>query len=117
MTERSVGVLLPPEFPPEGLRDAARRTERAGFDSLWLFESCFWTGGIATSAVALAATERIMVGLGIIAALYPNPAMTAMEFATLVPAGSCPASVTACRNGCGRSAPPRRRSWRPLRKP
>lgn len=83
MVERLVGVVYRPEFPLEGLGDAARRAERAGFDSLWLFEDCFWVGGIATSAVALAATERITVGLGIMPAVSRNPTMTAMEFATL----------------------------------
>lgn len=83
MAERPVGVIYRPEFPLEGLAGAARRAERAGFSSFWVFEDCFWTGGVATAAVALAATERIQVGIGIMPTVGRNPAIAAMELATL----------------------------------
>lgn len=40
-------------------------------------------GGISQAAVALASTEKMNVGLGIVPAVARNPAFTAMEFATL----------------------------------
>jgi alkanesulfonate monooxygenase SsuD/methylene tetrahydromethanopterin reductase-like flavin-dependent oxidoreductase (luciferase family) len=61
----------------------AREVEAAGFDELWLWEDCFMAGAIASAAVALAATERIPVGLGIMPAPVRNPAFAAMEIAAL----------------------------------
>jgi alkanesulfonate monooxygenase SsuD/methylene tetrahydromethanopterin reductase-like flavin-dependent oxidoreductase (luciferase family) len=71
------------EHAPEGLPDFARRAEDAGFDELWVVEDCFYTSGIALSATALACTEQISVGLGIMPAVARNPVFTAMEIATL----------------------------------
>jgi 5,10-methylenetetrahydromethanopterin reductase len=57
--------------------------EAAGFDELWLWEDCFFAGGIAATATALAATSRIRVGLGIFPAPARNAAFAAMEIAAL----------------------------------
>ena len=78
-----LGIVVRPELEPEALADHARAAEAAGFDELWLWEDCFLTGGIAASAVALAATDRIHVGIGIMPAPVRNPAFAAMEIATL----------------------------------
>lgn len=79
----SVGVMFRREQGPERLVSYARRAEAAGFDELWVVEDCFYTGGVAQAATALAATERITVGLGIAPAVARNAAFLAMEFATL----------------------------------
>jgi 5,10-methylenetetrahydromethanopterin reductase len=79
----SVGVMFRREQPPEHLVAYARRVEAAGFDELWVVEDCFFTGGVAQAATALAATSRIRVGLGIAPAVARNAAFLAMEFATL----------------------------------
>src|SRR5262249_17731267 len=50
---------------------------------LWVWEDCFFAGGIAASATALAVTQRIAVGLGIMPAVFRNPVASAMEIATL----------------------------------
>ncbi len=71
------------EHAPEHLVAYARRVEAAGFDELWVVEDCFFTGGVAQAATALAATSRIRVGLGIAPAVARNAAFLAMEFATL----------------------------------
>ena len=79
----SVGVMFRREQPPEHLIAYARRAESAGFDELWVVEDCFFTGGVAQAATALAATSRIRVGLGIAPAVARNASFLAMEFATL----------------------------------
>ncbi|GAA3763518.1 alkanesulfonate monooxygenase SsuD/methylene tetrahydromethanopterin reductase-like flavin-dependent oxidoreductase (luciferase family) [Spinactinospora alkalitolerans] len=64
----------------------ARGVEQAGFDELWLVEDCFFAGGIAAAATALAVTERVKVGIGILPAVARNAAFTAMELAALAEA-------------------------------
>jgi alkanesulfonate monooxygenase SsuD/methylene tetrahydromethanopterin reductase-like flavin-dependent oxidoreductase (luciferase family) len=71
------------EQPPERLVDYSRRVEAAGVDELWIVEDCFYHGGIAQAATALAVTERITVGIGIVPAVARNAAFLAMELATL----------------------------------
>jgi alkanesulfonate monooxygenase SsuD/methylene tetrahydromethanopterin reductase-like flavin-dependent oxidoreductase (luciferase family) len=76
-----LGIVVRPELEPESLADHARRVESAGFAELWLWEDCFFAGGVAMSATALAATERITVGLGVMPAPARNAAFAAMEIA------------------------------------
>lgn len=71
------------EQHPSSLMDYARQVESIGFDELWVVEDCFYQGGVAQAAIALAATERLTVGLGINPAVARNPAFLAMEYATL----------------------------------
>ena len=78
-----LGVIFTADRPPEELAAFAVRAESAGFDELWLWEDCFLAGGIASSATALAATQRIVVGLGVMPAVFRNPVACAMEIATL----------------------------------
>jgi alkanesulfonate monooxygenase SsuD/methylene tetrahydromethanopterin reductase-like flavin-dependent oxidoreductase (luciferase family) len=78
-----LGIVVRPELDPASLADHAREAERAGFAELWLWEDCFFAGGVATCATALAATERIAIGLGIMPAPSRNAAFAAMEIATL----------------------------------
>ena len=83
MTERAVGVMLPRDLPAHQFRTYAQRAETLGFDELWVVEDCFFRGGIAQAAAALAMTERIRLGIGILPAAVRNAAFTAMEAATL----------------------------------
>jgi alkanesulfonate monooxygenase SsuD/methylene tetrahydromethanopterin reductase-like flavin-dependent oxidoreductase (luciferase family) len=78
-----LGVVVRPTLPPERLVEEARAAEAAGAAELWLWEDCFLQGGIAATATALAATERIVVGIGILPAPVRNAAFAAMELATL----------------------------------
>jgi len=66
------------ELPASFVVEVAERLERDGVDQLWVIEDCFYTAGISLAATALARTERLTVGLG-----TRNPAVTAMELATL----------------------------------
>ncbi|MFC7547484.1 LLM class flavin-dependent oxidoreductase [Plantactinospora sp. GCM10030261] len=83
MGELPIGVMYRRENPPENLTAYARLAERLGYDELWLVEDCFFASGIASAAAAAAATERLTIGLGILPAAFRNPAVTAMELATL----------------------------------
>ena len=79
----ALGFVVRPEHPPEELPALARRVERAGFDELWLWEDCFFAGGLAATATVLAATSGIRVGLGIMPTPARNAAFAAMEIAAL----------------------------------
>jgi alkanesulfonate monooxygenase SsuD/methylene tetrahydromethanopterin reductase-like flavin-dependent oxidoreductase (luciferase family) len=79
----SFGVVFPAHAQVETLPAFARRTEELGFDELWLVEDCFLSGGLVMAATALAATRCLRIGLGLMAAPLRNPALAAMEIATL----------------------------------
>jgi 5,10-methylenetetrahydromethanopterin reductase len=79
----SLGAVFPAQAPVESLPSFARTLEGAGLDQLWLVEDCFLSGGLTMAATALALTERIKVGIGLLPALMRNPALAAMEIATL----------------------------------
>ena len=78
-----IGVVFRPDFRPDTLRQTAMAAERAGVAELWLWEDCFLQGGIAAAAVALASSETLTVGLGVLPAPLRNVVATAMEIATL----------------------------------
>jgi alkanesulfonate monooxygenase SsuD/methylene tetrahydromethanopterin reductase-like flavin-dependent oxidoreductase (luciferase family) len=79
----ALGAVFLPDLPPERLRAVAEAADRAGLEQLWLWEDCFRTGGIATAAAVLGWTERLQVGIGLLPVPLRNPALTAMEAATL----------------------------------
>jgi alkanesulfonate monooxygenase SsuD/methylene tetrahydromethanopterin reductase-like flavin-dependent oxidoreductase (luciferase family) len=70
-------------FPAVAIGEYARRCEDAGLQQLWVIEDCFFTAGVSLAATALAVTDELKVGIGIMPAVARNPAITAMEIATL----------------------------------
>ncbi|MFI5854522.1 LLM class flavin-dependent oxidoreductase [Streptomyces parvulus] len=78
-----LGAVFRPQLAPERLRSVARAADEAGLEELWLWEDCFREGGISTVAAALAWTERIRVGVGLLPVPLRNVAITAMEAAGL----------------------------------
>lgn len=79
----TLGAVFRPQLAPERLRAVVRSAEDAGLDELWLWEDCFREGGISTAAAALAWTERVRIGVGLLPVPLRNVAVTAMEAATL----------------------------------
>jgi len=71
------------ERPPEELTGYAGLLEERGADDLWVVEDLGWTGSISAAALALAATRRLRVGLGIAPVALRNPALLAMEVGNL----------------------------------
>ncbi|WP_433206967.1 LLM class flavin-dependent oxidoreductase [Dactylosporangium sp. CS-047395] len=78
-----IGVMLPRDLPADRVLAYARRAEELGFDELWVVEDLGFRGGVAQAGAVLAATERIVVGIGILPAGARNAAFAAMELATL----------------------------------
>jgi 5,10-methylenetetrahydromethanopterin reductase len=83
MTRPRIGTVFVPTWAPELLQPVARAAEAAGLDDLWLWEDCFKESGPAAAGAALAWTERISVGIGLMPAPMRNVATIAMEIATL----------------------------------
>jgi alkanesulfonate monooxygenase SsuD/methylene tetrahydromethanopterin reductase-like flavin-dependent oxidoreductase (luciferase family) len=79
----ALGAVFRPQLPPERLRAMARIADETGLEELWLWEDCFREGGLTTAAAALAWTERVRVGVGLLPVPLRNVALTAMETAAL----------------------------------
>ena len=78
-----VGVVFRPELPPERLREYVTAAEAGGLDDVWLWEDCFREGGLTMAAAALAWTNSLRVGVGLMPVPFRNPALAAMEIATV----------------------------------
>ncbi|HWE13139.1 MAG TPA: LLM class flavin-dependent oxidoreductase [Solirubrobacteraceae bacterium] len=78
-----IGAVFPAAALPEELPPFAARIESLGYDELWVIEDCFLSGGLTLAATALAATRDVRVGIGLLPAAVRNPAIAAMEIATL----------------------------------
>lgn len=78
-----LGAVLLPQHPPERLREVVRAAEGSGLEELWLWEDCFLEGGLSYTTAALAWSERLRVGIGVLPVPLRNVALTAMEIATV----------------------------------
>jgi alkanesulfonate monooxygenase SsuD/methylene tetrahydromethanopterin reductase-like flavin-dependent oxidoreductase (luciferase family) len=76
-------MVFRPQLAPERLRPFVRQVEEGELDDLWLWEDCFFEGGLTTAAAALAWSETIRVGIGLLPVPLRNPALSAMEIAVL----------------------------------
>ncbi|MDC0773053.1 LLM class flavin-dependent oxidoreductase [Streptomyces sp. HD] len=79
----ALGAVFRPQLAPERLRSVARLADETGLEELWLWEDCFREGGVSTAAAALAWTERVRIGIGLLPVPLRNVAIAAMEAATL----------------------------------
>jgi 5,10-methylenetetrahydromethanopterin reductase len=84
----SLGMAFDRTLPPTFVVEVAERLDAMGADSLWVIEDCFYTSGVTLAAAALARTERLRVGIGIVPSVTRHAALTAMEFSTLARLGS-----------------------------
>ncbi|RDG38665.1 LLM class flavin-dependent oxidoreductase [Streptomyces corynorhini] len=86
---RRIGVMFDRDQRPEELSSFAAELEKLGaeggprVDDLWVVEDLAWAGSVASATLALAATERLRVGIGIAPAPLRNAALLAMELSTL----------------------------------
>jgi alkanesulfonate monooxygenase SsuD/methylene tetrahydromethanopterin reductase-like flavin-dependent oxidoreductase (luciferase family) len=78
-----VGVVFRPQLPPERLQEFIASAEAGGLDDVWLWEDCYLEGGVASAATALAWSSSLRIGLGLMPVPFRNPALAAMEIATL----------------------------------
>lgn len=83
MGSARIGIQIGASTPPAELGGIAAEAEQLGYREIWLAEDYFALGGFTSSALALAATKRIPVGCGVVAAVARHPAVSAMEIATL----------------------------------
>ncbi len=78
-----IGFMFDCGRPPEELPAFAATVEEAGADDLWVVEDLGYNAAISAAALALAATSRLRVGIGIVPVALRNPALLAMELATI----------------------------------
>ena len=84
MTDRPIGVVLPPQDPnlaATDLIDLAVITEKGGYNSVWLPEAWSWDVMCVLTAIG-AATQRIQLGPAVITIPVRTPALAAMASAT-----------------------------------
>src|SRR5690606_27608201 len=79
----TTGVIFLPQSPPEDLRGVVEAAEQSGIHELWLFEDCFLEGGLTASTAALSWSQNLRVAIGLLPVPLRNPAVTAMEIATV----------------------------------
>jgi 5,10-methylenetetrahydromethanopterin reductase len=79
----SFGVVFPAHAPVEALPSFAVRAEALGYEEIWVVEDCFLAGGLTQATAALAVTESLRVGVGLLPAAVRNAAVAAMEIATV----------------------------------
>jgi 5,10-methylenetetrahydromethanopterin reductase len=83
MSNARIGFMFDRDRAPEELAGFASGIEEAGADDLWVVEDLGWGGSVGSAGIALAATQRVRVGIGIAPVPLRNPALLAMEWATL----------------------------------
>lgn len=83
MSSHRIGVMYDRALHPQGLPEFARAAETAGVDELWVVEDLGYSGAVSAATAALAATSHVTVGIGVAPAPLRNPALLAMELATI----------------------------------
>lgn len=83
MAERLLAVAAPSSIAPGGLTEFARRAEECGYDEIWVTDEYYSSGPFTQVAAILGATERIGVGVGVVASATRHPATIAMEAAAI----------------------------------
>ena len=75
--------MYPAHALPEQLPAFVMEMDARGFDEIWLVEDCFASGALTLAAMALGLSDKLRVGVGLLPATVRNPAVAAMEIATL----------------------------------
>lgn len=87
-----IGVVVSAQLRASEFAAYLRRVEQLGFYEAWLVDDFCFHGGFAQAATALAVTDSLRVGVGVLPAAARNVVFTAMEVATL--AGMHPGRLT-----------------------
>ncbi len=93
----AIGIIFHPNFPSASLAEYAHKAEAAGFTELWLWDDCFLPGAFTSAAIALSATQKIKVGIGLLPVPAYNPLFTTWPRPS--PGGLSPASGTVSASG------------------
>ena len=80
-----IGAVLPPDLPPKEIISFVQELDLVA-DSVWIWDDLGFSGGISQTSIALTATQKMTVGLGITPVAFRHPASAAMEFSTLAQA-------------------------------
>ena len=64
-----LGMCFARSLPPTFVVEVAERLDASGVDQLWVIEDCFYTTAPSLAATALARTDRLHVGIGILPAV------------------------------------------------
>ncbi|HET7013337.1 MAG TPA: LLM class flavin-dependent oxidoreductase [Streptosporangiaceae bacterium] len=78
-----VGVVVSAQLRARDFAAYVRRVEQLGFYEAWVVDDFCFHGGFAQAATALAVTDSLRVGIGVLPAAARNVVFTAMEVATL----------------------------------
>jgi 5,10-methylenetetrahydromethanopterin reductase len=78
-----IGVVVSAQLPAKEFAAYLRHIEQLGFYEAWLVDDFCFHGGFAQAATALAVTDSLRVGIGVLPAAARNVVFTAMEVATL----------------------------------
>lgn len=78
-----IGVVVSAQLRASEFIAYLRRVEQLGFYEAWLVDDFCFHGGFAQAATALAVTDSLRVGIGVLPAAARNVVFTAMEVATL----------------------------------
>jgi 5,10-methylenetetrahydromethanopterin reductase len=78
-----ISVVVSAQLPARDFVAYLRRVEQLGFYEAWIVDDFCFHGGFAQAATALAVTDSLRVGIGVLPAAARNVVFTAMEVATL----------------------------------
>lgn len=87
MSNPAFGLCFHRTEPARSIIERAVAAEQQGWDEFWVIEDCFFTAGISLATAAMVSTTAINIGIGIMPVAARNPAITAMEIATLAELG------------------------------
>lgn len=82
-TTAPLGLLIGSHIAPDQIGPMAALAEQTGFGEAWVTEDLWYTSAVVGAGLALAATERIPVGMGIVSAVTRHSSIQALDFATL----------------------------------
>ncbi|WP_283133395.1 LLM class flavin-dependent oxidoreductase [Rhizohabitans arisaemae] len=78
-----ISAVVPAQLPMAACVTAARLADRTGVHRLWITENLYTRGAFALAGAMAAVTERVRLATGTVSPFLRNPAVLAMEAATI----------------------------------